>query len=46
MWRGGGTIAGFPLMKLKVTLLGGEFHEETSDERAFRIAANVASLAT
>ena len=38
--EGGGAIAGFPLMKLRVTLLGGEFEEGTSDERAFRIAAN------
>jgi elongation factor G len=38
--EGGGRIAGFPLMKLKMTVLGGEFDPETSDERAFRIAAN------
>ncbi len=37
--EGGGLISGFPLMKLKVTLLGGEFSEQ-SDEVAFRIAAN------
>jgi len=38
--EGGGRIAGFPLMKLKVTVLGGEASAENSDERAFRIAAN------
>jgi elongation factor G len=38
--QGGGRIAGFPLMKIKVTVLGGESHEETSDEVAFRIAAS------
>jgi elongation factor G len=37
--EGGGRIAGFPLMKLKITVLGGEANEH-SDERAFRIAAN------
>jgi elongation factor G len=38
--EGGGRLAGFPLMKLKVTVLGGEASAENSDERAFRIAAN------
>ena len=38
--EGGGRIAGFPLMKLKITLLGGEATAENSDDRAFRIAAN------
>lgn len=39
--EGGGRIAGFPLMKLKVTILGGEAHEDgTSTDTAFRIAAN------
>jgi elongation factor G len=38
--EGGGRIAGFPLMKLKVTILGGEAHAENSNETAFRIAAN------
>lgn len=37
--EGGGRIAGYPLMKLKVTILGGEFNAEQSDERAFKIAA-------
>lgn len=37
--EGGGRIAGFPLMKLKVTVLGGEWTAEQSDERAFKIAA-------
>ncbi len=40
--QGGGLIAGFPLAKLKVTVLGGEASQENSDERAFRIAANEA----
>lgn len=38
--EGGGQIAGFPLSKLRVTVLGGEHDAVTSDERAFRIAAN------
>jgi elongation factor G len=38
--QGGGLIAGFPLMKLRVTITGGEAHESDSDERAFRIAVN------
>jgi elongation factor G len=38
--EGGGRIAGFPLMKIKVSLLGGEAAEFGSDEQAFRIAAN------
>ncbi|MFO7903557.1 MAG: elongation factor G [Planctomycetota bacterium] len=37
--RGGGPIGSFPLTGLKVTLIGGEQHLETSDETAFRIAA-------
>ncbi len=37
--QGGGTIAGFPLMKLKATILGGAA-DESSDEVAFRIALN------
>lgn len=38
--EGGGVIAGFPLMKLRIRFLGGEWNPETSDERAFRIAAS------
>jgi elongation factor G len=38
--QGGGRIAGFPLMKMKVSILGGEAAEVGSDEQAFRIAAN------
>lgn len=39
--EGGGRIAGFPLMKLKVTVLGGEAHDDaSSNDTAFRIAAN------
>jgi elongation factor G len=37
--EGGGVIAGYPLMKLRVRVVGGEY-DETSDEQAFRIAAN------
>ncbi|MFO0869236.1 MAG: elongation factor G [Pirellulales bacterium] len=40
--EGGGAIAGFPLMKLRIRFLGGEWNAETSDERAFRIAASEA----
>jgi elongation factor G len=36
--EGGGRIAGFPLMKLKVTVLSGEWNEQ-SDVRAMKIAA-------
>lgn len=39
--EGGGLIAGFPLMKLRVTVIGGEANE-ASDEQAFRIATNEA----
>jgi elongation factor G len=37
--EGGGRIAGFPLMKLKVTVLGAEYNAEQTDERATKIAA-------
>ncbi len=36
--EGGGTL-GFPLMHLKITVLGGEVHETESNELAFRLAA-------
>ncbi len=36
---GGGMVAGFPLTGLRIEMLGGEAHEEGSDEVAFRIAA-------
>jgi elongation factor G len=35
----GGGLLGFPLMKIKVTVLGGEVHETDSNEIAFHIAA-------
>lgn len=38
---GGGTL-GFPLMRMKVTVLGGEVHETESTDIAFRTAANLA----
>jgi len=34
----GGGVYGFPLMRIKVTFLGGEVHETDSSEVAFRIA--------
>lgn len=36
---GGGTL-GFPLMRIKVTVIGGEVHETDSTEIAFRTAAS------
>jgi elongation factor G len=36
--EGGGKIGGYPLMKLKITVLGGESNEQT-DVRAMKIAA-------
>ena len=36
--EGGGTL-GFPLMQVKITVLGGEVHETGSNELAFRYAA-------
>lgn len=38
----GGGLLGFPLMRIKVTLLGGEVHESASSDIAFRTAANLA----
>ena len=38
--EGGGLIAGFPLMKLRVIVLSGAWNEQLSDEQAFRIVAN------
>jgi elongation factor G len=38
--EGGGPIGSFPLTRIKVAVLGGEWREESSDETAFRIAAN------
>jgi elongation factor G len=40
--EGGGLIAGFPLMKLRVIVTGGEWNPQLSDERAFAIAADEA----
>jgi elongation factor G len=37
--QGGGEIYGFPLMKLRVTLLNAEYQEGATDEQAIRIAA-------
>lgn len=38
--EGGGLIGGFPLIRLKVTILGGEASAEHSNDVAFRIAAS------
>ncbi|TWT46607.1 elongation factor G [Botrimarina hoheduenensis] len=38
---GGGTL-GFPLMRVRVTILGGEVHETDASEIAFRTAASLA----
>ena len=38
----GGGVLGFPLMRLKVTVLGGDVHETDSTEIAFRTAASLA----
>ncbi len=35
----GGGLYGFPLIKIKLTVLGGQVHETDSNETAFRIAA-------
>jgi elongation factor G len=37
-----GAIAGFPLIGLKVTVLGGTFDQERSDANAFKVAASMA----
>ncbi|MBI4666904.1 MAG: elongation factor G [Nitrospinae bacterium] len=37
-----GTLAGFPVTGLKVTLVDGQFHEVDSSEIAFKIAASMA----
>ena len=37
--EGGGRIAGYPLMKLKVTVVGGEWNAEQTDARAIKMAA-------
>jgi elongation factor G len=38
--EGGGRIAGFPLMKLKITVLGAEWTPEQTDVRAIKIAVS------
>jgi len=38
----GGGVLGFPLMRIKATLLSGDMHETDSTEIAFRTAANLA----
>ena len=37
-----GPIAGFPMVDIKVRLIGGEVHDTDSSERAFKIAASLA----
>jgi len=39
---GAGTLAGFPVVDLKVTLVGGSFHPVDSSELAFMVAASQA----
>ncbi|NMD19397.1 MAG: elongation factor G, partial [Verrucomicrobia bacterium] len=39
---GGGRISGYPLTKLRISILGGQMSQEHSNEMAFRIAANEA----
>ena len=36
-----GVLAGYPMVDLKVTLLGGSYHEVDSSERAFRVAGSM-----
>ncbi|QDU30508.1 Elongation factor G [Anatilimnocola aggregata] len=38
--EGGGHIAGFPLIKIRVSVLGGEWNPEQTDIRAMKIAAS------
>ena len=38
----GGVIAGFPIQDIKVTLVGGSYHERDSSEIAFEAAASIA----
>ena len=37
-----GMLAGYPLMNIRVTLLGGSFHEVDSSELAFKVAGSMA----
>ena len=37
-----GTLAGFPLVNIKATLLDGQYHEVDSSEMAFKIAGSMA----
>ncbi|MDH7600826.1 MAG: elongation factor G [Armatimonadota bacterium] len=37
-----GVIAGFPVVDVRVTLLGGSYHEVDSSENAFKMAASIA----
>jgi elongation factor G len=39
---GGGALAGFPIVDVKVTLLDGSYHEVDSSEMAFKIAGGMA----
>lgn len=38
----GGALAGFPILGLKVTLIGGSFHDVASNEMAFKICGAMA----
>jgi len=39
---GGGVLAGYPVVDVKVTLFDGSYHDVDSNENAFRIAASMA----
>ncbi|MFC2173556.1 elongation factor G [Acidobacteriota bacterium] len=38
----GGVLAGYPMQAVKITLLGGDYRDDDSDEIAFKIAASMA----
>ncbi|MBI5557393.1 MAG: elongation factor G [Deltaproteobacteria bacterium] len=38
----GGPLAGFPVIDVKVSLVGGSYHEEDSTEQAFAVASTIA----
>ena len=39
---GSGVLAGYPVLDVRVKLLGGQYHEVDSSERSFKIAASMA----
>ena len=38
----GGALAGFPVVDVKISLVGGSYHEEDSTEQAFAVASTIA----